>query len=560
MSRPDDKQEGEAVKGARLFLEAAKRHGVDKVFGIVGGEANAILFNEVPGIDFYLTRHEFVAGIAADVYARMSGKMQMCYSTFGPGLTNMLTGVASAMLDRSPMLAVSAQLDQSDIVYNVTHQCLDNAAILRPMTKFSHELTTIEEIPEIVATASAMAKAEMPGPAYISFPRNIMAADLEDTEAHRLLDAMKSSEPPPPPSAPRSELDWIAEQIQKARKPVALGGNVIFREGAVQEVREFLEAWQVPVISSLASKGLLPEDHPLMIGAVNKYLDGILHDNVLDQIFGDCDLMILLGFDYGEDVKPVMWMRNPNQRTIMLGPHPNLIEKVHQPARVVVGGMKSSLSYLATKATQGRSCDTAFIQRLKAKKAASGENPINEYPTVAPQAIVRAVRDAIGPDGIFCTDIGLHKQYNGLFSSTYEPNTFICSNGTGTFGFGLPAGIGAKLAFPDRRVAVVCGDGGFHSTNQDLETAVRYKIPIVIIMMKDNSFGLIKYYQLSGQNQIHSNAVDFGDIDFVKLAQAQGFHAAFVTSRQDLKAHLAEAFARNRPTLLEVPVRYQYRF
>lgn len=551
------------MKGAKLFLEAAHRHGVEKIFGIVGGEANAILFDEVPSIRFYLTRHEFMAGIAADVYARLTGKMQMCYSTFGPGMTNLMTGVGSAMLDRSPMLAVAAQVDRPDIVYNITHQCLDNAAIMAPMTKFSHELRSVEEIPEIVAKASRIAKAEMPGPSFISFPRDVMAGDLDDKEAQRLLDAMPPSDPDGPPAPARADLEWIAQRIRSAKKPIALGGNVIIRESAVGELRTFLEAWQIPLITTLASKGLLREDHPLHIGAVNKYLDGILHDKVLDRIFGDCDLILLLGFDYGEDVKPPMWTRNPAQQTIMYGPHPNYIDKVFKPERVLVGGMKQGLAQLATMAAGGAggaARDHDFIGKLKTQKRESGMNPIQEYPTVAPQAIVRLVREALGPTGIYCTDIGLHKQYNGLFSETFEPNTFMCSNGCGTFGFGLPAGMGAKLAFPDRRVAVVCGDGGFHSTSQDLETLVRYQLPIVIVMMKDNSFGLIKYYQLSGQNAINGNAVDFGDVDFVKLAEANGCRGSFVTSRVQLQEKLEEAFQQKKPTLLEVPVRYQYRF
>lgn len=550
------------MKGARLFLEAAHRHGVRKAFGIVGGEANAIRFDEVPDLKFYLTRHEFVAGVAADVYARLTGQMQIAYSTFGPGLTNLSTGIASAMLDRSPMLAVSAQVDRADIVYNITHQCLENAAIMRPFTKFSHELTSVAEIPEIVARASKAAKSELPGPSYVSFPRDLMAADIDDQEAARLLDAMESSEAPPAPEPVRSELEWIAERIKGAKKPIALAGNVVIREGAVAELRQFLEAWGIPLITTLASKGMLREDHPLHIGAVNKYLDGILHDRILDSVFGDCDLMLLLGFDYGEDVKPPMWTRNPAQQTVMYGPHPNLIEKVFKPARVAVGGMKKGLATLTSLAPKGRavSAPPDFIQSLRDKKVRSGANPIQEYPTVPPQTIVRLVRDAIGPDGIYCTDIGLHKQYNGLFSETFSPNTFICSNGCGTFGFGLPAGMAAKLAHPDKRVAVVCGDGGFHSTSQDLETLVRYNLPIVIVMMKDNSFGLIKYYQLTGAENIHSNAVDFGDVDFVKLAEANGCRGAFVTSRQMLQDRLEEAFTHKKPTLIEVPVRYQYRF
>lgn len=549
------------MRGSRLFLEAVKRHGVSKIFGIVGGEANAILFNEVPGLDFYLTRHEFMAGVGADVYARLSGQAQMCYSTFGPGMTNLMTGVCSAMLDRTPMLAVSAQIDQPECIYNVTHQCIDNAAIMAPLTKYSYEFKTVEEIPQHVARAMKLAKEEMPGPSFLSFHRNLMAEEIDDAKAKKLLEAMESSEPPPPPDPDVEGLKWLAEQVRNAKRPVALGGNVIIREGATAELRQFLEAFDVPLITSLASKGMIAEDHPLHIGAVNKYLDGILHDKVLDRIFGECDLMLLLGWDFGEDVKPVMWQRNDKQRTLQYGPHEPMIDSIMKPERAVVGGMKKGLKMLAEMEGQKRDkSQLAFIPELREKKLKSGKSPIQEYPTVPPQEIVRTVRESLGKDGIYCTDIGLHKQYNGLFSDTWEPNTFMCSNGTGTFGFGLPAGFGAKLAHPDRRVAVVCGDGGFHSTSQDLETMVRYNLPIVIVMMKDNSFGLIKYYQLSGQDEVFANAVDFGDVNFVKLAEANGFEGHFVTSRQMLKDKLAEAFARNKPTLLEVPVRYQYRF
>jgi len=548
------------MRGARLFLEAAKRHGVKHVFGIVGGEASAILFNEVPGITFCLTRHEFAAGIMADVYARLTGLPQICYSTFGPGMTNLTTGVASAMLDRSPMIAVSAQVDTPEIVYNHTHQCLDNAGVMRPITKFAHEIRSVEEITWAMSEAAKLARVELPGPTFLSFPRDIMLKEIADADGDRLLAAMPSSTPEALAAPPKADIDWLAAQIKAAKHPIALGGNLLIREDACAELREFAERFGVPVCTGLASKGILPESHPFHIGPVNKYLDGILHQPVLDRVFGDCDLMLLLGFDFAEDVKPPMWLRNPSVRTLTLGPMPNAIEKVFQPEREVIGSLRAGLKMLVDRAPKTARPPPDYIREVRDLKARSGESPIQQYPTPPPQGIVKSVRSALGVNGIMCTDIGLHKQYAGLFSATDIPNTFMCSNGCGTFGFGLPAGLGAKIAFPDRRVAVVCGDGGFHSTSHDLETAVRFRLPIVVIVCKDNSFGLIKHYQLSGQQTIFHDAVDFGDVNFVQLAQANGWVGHFVTSRDMLEERLEEAFTARKPTLLEVPVRYQYRF
>lgn len=350
-------------------------------------------------------------------------------------------------------------------------------------------------------------------------------------------------------------------ELRKARRPIALGGNLVIREQAWQELRAFLERYQIPLVTTLASKGLLPEDHPLHVGTCNKYLDGILHYPFLDELFGACDLMLLVGYDFGEDVKPSQWERNDFIRSIAVGPVRNPMGDVFRPDREIIGGLKQTLAMLTEMGPAGgRAADLSSITALKHRKGAAGEQPDRAPPTISVPSIVRTVRAQLGPDGILCSDIGLHKQYAGLFSPTDQPNTFLCSNGAGTFGFGLPAAMGAKLVRPERRVAVVCGDGGFHSTSQDLETAVRYSLPMVIVLLKDNSFGLIKYYQLTDQDTVHANTVDFGDVDFVKLARANGWASHFVTSLPMLERRMAEAFARNRPTLLEVPVTYKYKF
>jgi N2-(2-carboxyethyl)arginine synthase len=548
------------MRGAKLFLKAAHRQGVTKAFGIIGGEAQAMRFDEVDGLQFYLTRHETCAGFMADVYGRLTGKPQIAYSTFGPGATNLATGVCSSVLDRSPMLAVSAQIVRSERVYNQTHQCIDTRAMFAPMCKFAHDIDSLEEIPEIVTTALTHARAEVPGPVHLTFPLDLMMAEIDDGQADKLLDKMGSTDPAPPPTPKLADLQWLAGELKKAKRPVAIAGNVVIREGATQDLQHFLEAWQIPVVTTLASKGVIPESHPLHIGPCNKYLDGILHHPVLDEQFGDCDLMLLIGYDFGEDVKPSQWMRNKNCRNLAIGPNPNPMGKVFQPEREILASVKQALPQLAEMAPAGRTTDLSRIVSLKQRKAAAGESPIQSYPTIPVPAIIRSVREAMGPDGILCSDIGLHKQYCGLFSPTEVPNTFMCSNGAGSFGFGLPAGLGAQVAFPDRKVLVLCGDGGFHSMSQDLETAVRYNLPLVVVLLKDNAFGLIKYYQLLDTPNLNSNAVDFTDISFCKLAEAQGWDAHFVTSRSMLEQKIAEGFARRRPTLLELPVRYQYKF
>jgi acetolactate synthase-1/2/3 large subunit/N2-(2-carboxyethyl)arginine synthase len=549
------------MRGAKLFLQAVARHGVDKVFGIVGGEAAALRFDEVEGLQFYLTRHEFVAGIMADVYGRLTGRPQMCYSTFGPGVTNLTTGVCSAVQDRSPMLAVSAQIVRGERVFNWTHQCIDSVSVMAPMCKYAREIDSVEEIPTLVTDALKAARAEVPGPSFLSFPLDLMMAEIDNAQGERLLDAMASTDPPPLPEPNLEELDWLAQQLTQAKHPIVLAGNVVHREGAVPELKAFLEAWRIPLVTTPASKGFLPEEHELLIGPVNKYLEGILHRRVLDALFANCDLMLLVGYDFGEDVKPVQWMRNPALRNLSLSPNLNPMGKVFAPHQEVIGSLKKALPVLTQKAENrppSPLLDT--IVELKQHKARAGESPSQSYPTIPVPAIVHTIREIIGPHGILCSDVGLHKQYAALFSNTFEANSFMCSNGAGCCGFGLPAAMAAKLAFPDRRVALICGDGGFHATSQDLETARRYNLNFVIVLLKDNAYGLIKYYQLLDKKEIFPGSVDFGDVNFVKLAKANGWKGHFVTSRAELQSRMEKAYKNNSPVLLELPIRYQYNF
>ena len=388
------------MRGAKLFLEAVHRHGVRRVFGIVGGEAQAIRFDEVPGLDFFLTRHEFAAGIMADVCSRLDGMPNMCYSTFGPGVTNLATGVCSATLDRSPMLAVSAQIPRAERVFNQTHQCIDNVAVMGSMCKYARELDSVEEIPEVVTAALRAARAEVPGPVYISFPVDLMLEEIPDGRAFQLLDAMGSTEPGPLPAPDPADITWLSEQILRARRPVALGGNVLFRERATPELLSFLERYQIPLVTTLASKGLIPDDHPLHIGPCNKYLDGILHHPALDDVFKTADLMLLIGYDFGEDVKPSQWKRSDSIRTLAIGPNPNPMGDVFRPEREIIGSLKQALPMLSELAPKGRKLvEGERLSALRKRRSAAGETAIQSYPTIPVPAIVRTVRSQARPGG-----------------------------------------------------------------------------------------------------------------------------------------------------------------
>ena len=471
-------------------------------------------------------------------------------------MTNLLTGIACAALDRSPMLAVSAQVACPGIAYGHTHQCLDMVAIARSVTKFAHELTRIEEIPEVVTEAMRCAREGLEGPSFISFPQDVMGATIDDKSATAMLERMPSAAPVPPGPPKPTDLKWLADQLQSAKRPIAIVGNLVYKHGAQRQLEAFVSRYQIPVVTTLASKGILPESHRLNVGAVNKYLEGFLSRPVLNEVFGTADLILLIGFDIAEDVKPDLWRQGLSKKEILLTPFPNPVECLLKGDRQIVGDLSATLNSLSELGSRPESRDLALIGGLKLRKENYGRAGADDAaPT--PACIVRAMRKAIGPKGILCSDIGLHKQIAGLFTESSNPNTFFCSNGLGSFGTGLGLGLGAKVARPDLPVAIVVGDGGFHSNSQDLETAVRYNIPVLVVVLKDDAYGLIKFYQLKGHNRLAQNEVQFGSVDFVALAKANGCTASRITRNDELEPALVRAIASGAPALLEVPICYE---
>lgn len=496
----------------------------------------------------------------ADVYARITGKPQVCFSTLGPGATNLSTGVASACLDRSPVVAVAAQVESFDVGYNQTHQCIDQASLMKPLVKYSKEIYDIKEIPKVVEEAFYTTKSEIKGPSFISLPIDLLRNNVPDEEAKQILKKHSTVKEPLIIHPDENSIKELHKAICEAKHPLAVMGNAVVRGKATEEVRQFLEKYNIPIVSSYVAKGVLPSGHPLNYETISCYLDGIIGFDAMGTVFSDVDLVILIGYDYVEDIRSSMWSVGKEKKVCRISPVPNPVKKFFKPDMEIVGNIKEAFKQLNKMDSPSPLPQPVDISKLTERKKEFLKEAEKTDTPIQPVKVIETVNEVLGKDGIFVSDVGLHRVYATLFSKVYAPNTFFTSCGCATFGFGLPAAMAVRLARPDKKIVAVVGDGGFHSNSQDLETAVRYNLPFVLIVMKDNSMGLIKMYQNLGKNQTHPPAVDFGGVDFVKLGEANGWTAQKIEKASELKDAILKGIESNKPTLLEVPIQYKYKF
>ncbi|WP_440867057.1 thiamine pyrophosphate-binding protein [Symbiopectobacterium purcellii] len=537
-----------------LFLRAMSSMGITTCFGIIGSEAEAIRFDKAFGITFYLTRHEFAAGIMADVAGRLTGNPHMCWATFGPGLTNMASGVCSAMLDRSPMVACSAQIPRPQIRFNLTHQCIDNVGLMAGITKSSLQLEKAEALGSHVQTALQRTLDGLPGPTYLSIPLDLLKTEVPNREALAILQAVQPLTRRKKTKPARADIIRAAQSITDATHPMIVIGNQVIRDNAQASVCRFAKQINAPIICSLAAKGAVHDDHPQFLTAANKYLDNVYRTSVLHPLFEGVDLMILIGYDFGEDLKPALW--GNDKPTLVINGVDVPMGDIFQPDILCLGDITRSLDQLAHYGLPQQEW-LASHQRLK--RFFDKRQPAAQPDTVTDiRRIVAAVSTALGRDGIFCSDVGLHTQYAGLLATTYHSNHFLCSNVCGSFGFGLPAAMAAQICHPETRVIAFCSDGGFHSTSQELETLVRYSLPVVIIVLADSAFGLIKYYPHLNDTDPQRHLTEFGPVDFTLLARANGVSATKILDIADFPDAFEKAFQTHQPHLIEIPVKYDH--
>jgi len=529
------------MKASDLFIRCLENEGVEYIFGVPGEENADIMISLLDSkIRFVVTRHEQGAAFMADAYGRLTGRPAVCLGTLGPGATNLLTGVANADMDRSPLVVLTGQAATTRI-HKESHQAMDLVALFSPGVKWGAQVQHPDAIPEIVRKAFRLATTPKFGACHIDLPENI---------AHMETLAQPIRPEPVPQGAPNpGVLAEAARIIRESEFPIILSGNGVFRGGASDELRAFAKTTGIPVVNTFMGKGVLPPTDPRYLFTV-----GLGARDYPAIAIERADCVIAVGFDMVE-YHPKSWNRGNEKRIVHIDSLPAEIDDNYRTEVEVVGQIGLVLDALRQALDGMAGPDGSHYADLREKmQAVLAEHDTDAGFPVKPQRILHDVREVLDDRDIVLSDVGAHKMWIARQLHTTEPNTILISNGFCSMGFALPGALGAKIACPDRRVLAICGDGGVLMNLQELETAVREKLDVVVMVWTDSQYGLIKWKQEAAFGK-HSH-IDFTNPDFMKLADAFGMAGFRAKSADEVAPLLEQALAAGRPALLEVPVDY----
>lgn len=520
-------------------MDCLKAEGVDTIFGIPGEETLHLMFAlKSSGIRFILTRHEQGAAFMADVYGRLTGRAGVCLATLGPGATNLVTGVADAFLDGAPLVAITGQVG-TDRMQLTSHQYLDLTAMFAPITKRSKMIVRPDTVSEITRLAFKYAEREKPGATHIDLPKNIAAMPADCHPLKRSQYQTVYADP--------ANLQRAAELITKAKNPVILAGAGAVRAGAAGAVTAMAERLQLPVVNTMMAKGIIPCDSPCFIGTV-----GIPQRDYVLKVFEQADLVIGIGYDLVE-YAPVKWNTHPLQ-LINISPSSADVDQYYEPDVEVVGDITDSIYQILRSAKRRTLPTAAFAVRDRVRADFDALSACADFP-MKPARILKEIRTALGRSDILVCDVGAHKIWVGRDYPCYEPKTCLISNGFASMGFAVPGAFAAKLLHPEKRVLAVTGDGGFMMNSQELETAVREKVPFVTLIWEDSHYGLIKWKEEEQFGDTYG--VSFTNPDFRAYAEAMHCKGYRVTRADELLPALEDAFAQKLPSVISVAVDYR---
>lgn len=536
-----------------VLLKELKRRGIKNIFGVPGRENEKILFSEVEGIDYITTRIELTAGIAADMSGRLNYEPQVAFSTMGPGATNMTTAVSSAMLNKSPVIFFTAQLESDDNFYNVTHQCVNQKEIFEPITKWSYEISNPEELPQVIEKAFDLIMTEPVGPVHIAIPTDFFSTDI--TVDYDIDVPIKHEIITPRINSTESQIDQIYSLLKASENPICLLGQEIRRGNAVDEVLSFCHNWQIPFITAANIKGISDvQQDPLNYGSASPYMEGIIHYPALEEMFKHTDVIVLIGYQYVDDLLPKMWDYGEKKQIILINAVENeTISSIIKPELFNYGPIKEF--FLKFNELTPHLKESKKIEHIKEIYTSfDGRNDKQKKNSLNPLEVMHVVNKHLN-DGFLFTDIGYYRHHAILFSQPKTVGRFFTDTGLSSFGSGLPSAIAAKINNRDKNVFLICGDGGFHSGSGDLATLVKYNLPIVVIVLDNTSFELINLYQSKNKEGSHSDIVSLSKVDFVKLAEANGCYGKRATNVEELDQAIA-SFDKSKPLLIEVPLQY----
>ncbi len=525
---------------AELFVRCLENEGVDKIFGIPG-EENLYVMDALrdSSIEFITVRHESGAAFMADVHGRLTGKAGICLATLGPGATNLITGFADANMDRAPVVAIAGQ-GATTRMHKESHQILDLVTLFDSVSKYSAEILEPEIIPELVRKAFKDAQAEKPGGAFISFPENIAGQEIEMGLAPLKVQS------PLMPDAPEEKIQQAATVIDDATYPLIMAGNGVIRDRATDALVAFAERLNIPVAQTFMAKGSIPFSHPLSLGTVGLQA----HDYVACG-FDRADVVICVGYDMVE-YHPRLWHPDKDKKIIHIDLSYAEVDAHYLLEAGVLGNISNSLARISAQTRKRHEGSTANLKGIITNELDDFAG--DDHFPIKPQKILFDTRQVMNDEDILISDVGAHKMWIARLFRAECPNTCIISNGFASMGIGVPGAIAAKMAYPERNVLTITGDAGFMMNSQEIETALRYEVPIVIMIWNDSEYGLIKWHQ--DRRFGRSGNVSFNNPDFVKYAESFGARGYRVEKAEDLAPTLTRAFADKTVVVIDVPVDY----
>lgn len=528
---------------AELLVRCLEQEGVTCVFGLPG-EENIHLTDALSrsSIRYVLVRHEQAASFMAEIYGRLTGRAGVCSATLGPGAINLLLGVADATTNSTPLVALSAQVGLSR-VYKESHQGVDLVSMFEPATKWAAMVPVPTAVPEMIRKAFKLAETERPGAVYLAVPEDIESAPVPAGLAPLRVNIPRPDEPSP------AQIARAAEVLDRAQRPIVLAGHGAARAHAAEALIRFSEEMGLAVATTFHGKGVFPDDHPNGLGAV-----GFMRHDYVNFGFDAADVIVAVGYEL-QEFDPVRINPDGDKQIVHLSRFPAEVDSHYDVAVGVQADLSRSLDALAA-ATSTRFEPAGFGERIRSLIGSELERGAadDSFP-LKPQRVVADTRAALGRRDIVLADTGAVKMWMARLYPTYEPNTCLISNGLSTMAFALPGAIGARLAHPDRRVLAAVGDGAFLMNSQELETAVRERIPLTVLVWQDDAYGLIGWkMQMELGRQVQ---VGFTNPDFVAYAASFGARGCRVERAADLRPALEEALGYDGVSVVACPVDYR---
>ena len=528
------------MKASDLFIEALEEEGVEYIFGIPG-EENLDLLNSLRNskIRFILTRHEQGAGFMAATYGRLTGKAGVCLATLGPGATNLVTAAAYAQLGAMPMMMLTGQKPIKHSKQG-QFQIVDIVDMMRPLTKYTRQIVSGDSIPSLVREAFRVAEEERPGAAHLELPEDIA---VEGTDERPFPKSQVRR-----PTVEEKAIERAIALITEARHPLVLVGAGANRKLTSKVLRQFVDKLGIPFITTQMGKGVIDEEHPLFLGNAALSADDFPH-----RAIRQADLIINVGHDVVE--KPPFFMRAGGTKVIHVNFSTASVDPVYFPQVELVGDIANSIWELKERLTAQDSWDFRYYSRVcEAMSTHVMEGAEDDRFPVYPQRLVAEVRKVIPDRGIIALDNGIFKIWFARNYRARGPNTVLLDNALATMGAGLPSAMVAKLVHPERVVMAICGDGGFMMNSQELETAVRLKLNLIVLILNDNGYGMVRWKQAA--MGFRDFGLEFENPNFVKYAESYGAIGHRLEDTQDLRPLMQSCIAREGVHVIDIPIDY----